>query len=122
MTTSKLRYGCSQHCEHGACHQQSGEREPPILQENCFSISFYVLRWANNFHEQERTFDNVLGFTFDHLSNRILRPNRENAVSVDIRALEETIHNGVEFFEILRCKGHRRKEKIYDRRMLQVLL
>ena len=41
---------------------------------------------------------------------------------VDIRALEETIHNGVEFFEILRCKGHRRKEKIYDRRMLQVLL
>ena len=77
VITSKLRYGGSQHREHGACYQQSGECEPPILQENCISIVFSFFELGQRTEGMRKIIDDVLGVRFDHLSNCIFYRTRK---------------------------------------------
>ena len=75
MITSKLRYGGSQHREHGACYQQSGECEPPIARELYF-YSFF-LELGQRTEGMRKMINNALGVRSDHLSNRIFYRTRK---------------------------------------------
>ena len=75
VITSKLRYGGSQHREHGACYQQSGECEPPIARELYF-YSFF-LELGQRTEGMRKMIDNALGVRSDHLSNRIFCRTRK---------------------------------------------